>query len=853
MAVRRAGQNAGRWEAARDRVSSRGPRGLFVWQFLLLAYAAGVAALLAPWPAVCGLLVLGLLIRLHDPDRFRPLPLLLVFLLGLCHAWIRLPDNPLDDPARIPSFMLEREKVRLEGRIVEVEARPENTWRAVLDEAVCVRAGERREPLPGRLLLTWEFPSVPPVPGMRVAAETRVYPQGGLANFGGWDFAEGWAVRGVFWRAWARAGEVRILSSGAGGPGAWRATLVSRLAALAPPDQGGAMLRALLAGDRSGLSRVSVERVRAATLAHTLALSGLHLAMAAGLGLGLAWLVGRVRPGVYLSLPLPRLAVFLAAPLVLLYLWLGGAGYSLLRAACMFAAIGISLWRGRAGAFLDGLFLAMAAILLASPLSLFDLGLQMSALAVAGLIALGPFIDAVARGLSELVPAGRLRPFVRWPLLLLGASLAANLALLPLTLRAFGQVPAGLAWNLLWLPLMQFWLMPVGLLGVLPAALGLDLAARVLFLLAALPAEFLLACLERADAAGHLVSLTGVRPLWPAMLGYWLLAAWLLMRRKRGPRPLAGLVLAFCLLAGPGLWGLVAAGRDRVAVELLDVGQGQAVFIETPGGGRTLLDAGGVSSTGFDMGRAVVVPRLTLNHAPRLDRLILSHAENDHAGGASAVAESLRPEALFWSGRDAGTPAGEGIAARMTELGVPVRAVHAGEAIDLGGGVVLEVLHPGPDFKARKANDNSLVLRLVWRGRGLVLLPGDIERPGLNGLFAQERPMAAALLVLPHHGSAGSQDPRLYRAAAPDLAAASSGWLNRWGFPACAVRAALESIGLPLLVTGSRGALRFEWTAPDARPTLTTALDKGLPLPPCQEGAGKGNTGGMIPQPDKED
>lgn len=843
MAVRRAGQNAGRWEAARDRVSSRGPRGLFVWQFLLLAYAAGVAALLAPWPAVSGLLVLGLLVRLHDPDRFRPLPLLLAFLLGFCHSWARLPENPLNDPERIPAFMLAREKVRLEGRVVEVEARPENTWRAVLDEADCVRSGGERAPLPGRLLLTWEFPSVPPVPGMRLAAETRVYPQGGLANFGGWDFAEGWAVRGVFWRAWARAGEALVISSGEGGPASWRAALVARLAALAPPDQGGAMVRALLAGDRSGLSRTTVERVRAAGLSHALALSGMNLAMAAGVGVGLAWLLGRLRPGIYLALPLPRLGVLLGAPFVLLYLWLGGAGYSLIRAGCMFAAWGAMLWRGRTGAFLDGLFLALAAILLASPLSLFDLGLQMSALAVAGIIALVPFFDAASLRLAGLVPVERLRGLTRWSLLLVGVTLAANAALLPLILHTFGTLPVGLLWNLVWLPLMEVWLMPAGLLALAPLAAGWDTAAALLLRLAAVPADGLLACLDWAATTGLLTEAATVRPLWPAMLGYWLLAAWLLMRQTRGPRPLAGLVLAFCLLAGPGLWGLVAAGRDRVAVELLDVGQGQSVLIETPGGGRTLLDAGGVSSTGFDMGRAVVVPRLTLNHAPRLDRLILSHAENDHAGGALAVAESLRPEALFWSGRDAGTPAGEGIAARMAELGVPVRAVHAGEAIDLGGGVVLEVLHPGPDFKGRKANDNSLVLRLVWRGRGLVLLPGDIERPGLNGLFAQDRPMAAALLVLPHHGSAGSQDPRLYRAAAPDLAAASSGWLNRWGFPACAVRAALESIGLPLLVTGSRGALRFEWGSPEARPEVREALSVPLPLPPCQEGAVKGNTG----------
>lgn len=817
------------------------------------AGGAGVAAVLAPWVGASGLVVLGLLARLYAPGRFRPVALLLAFALGLGHGWVRLPDNPLDDSANIPSFVLEREKVLVQGRAVQVEARPEGAWRVVLDDVRCVREGGGVAALPGRLVLTWDRPFAPPVAGSAIEAETRVLPQGGLVNFGGWDFAESWAVRGVFWRAWVRGAEARMVPPSGSGPGVWRAALMERLAALAPPDQGGALLRALLCGDGSGLSRVTVERMRASSLAHTLALSGLHLAMAAGLGFGLAWLVGRARPGIYLALPLPRLAVLLGTPLALLYLWLGGAGFSLLRAALMFAAFGLALWRGRTGAFLDALFWAVAAILLAAPLSLFDLGFQMSVLAVAGLIVLGPYIDALARGVAGFLPVERARPFVRWPLLLLGASLAANLALLPLTLRTFGHLPVGLVWNLLWLPLMQFWLMPVGLLGLLPTALGLDGAAAWLLGAAALPAGFLLSCLERAEATGLLVSLTGVRPLWPAMLGYWLLAVWLLARPARGPRPLAGLVLAFCLLAVPGLLGVWEASRDRVAVELLDVGQGQAVLIETPGGGRALVDAGGVSTTGFDMGRAVVVPRLTLNHPPVLDLLLLSHAENDHAGGAGAVAAALRVGGLVWSGRESQAPVGQGVLEKMAAAGVPVRAVRAGDAIDLGGGAVLEVLHPGPEFQAKSPNDNSLVLRLVWRGRGLALLPGDIERAGMRGLFDQARPMSASLLVVPHHGAAGSLEPRLYRAAASDMAVASAGWLNRWGFPACKVRAALEEAGLPLLTTASRGAVRLEWSSPEARPEVRTAHGTALPLPPCQEGGEKRIADGRIPPTDQEE
>ncbi|EPR37019.1 DNA internalization-related competence protein ComEC/Rec2 [Desulfovibrio sp. X2] len=829
----------------------RGARGLFSWQILLLAYAAGILALRAPVPAGVGLLVLVLFLGLYDAPRFRPVLLLLLaaaFGLGLGLASRRLPAPP----AHIPQWILERDRVVLSGRVADVESRPEESWRAVLDGVSCRLPDGREETLPGRLVLTWVKPETPPRPGERVTAQTRVYPEGGLVNFGGYDFSFSWIARGVFWRAWAMAGQARAEPgggiSGAGSSlgetlAAARARVVERLAALAPPDQPGALVRAVLAGDRSGLERATVERMRAAALSHTLALSGLHLAMAAGLGLILAWLLGRARPSLFLRIPLPRLSVLLGAPLVLLYLWLGGAGYSLLRAACMFAAWGAALWRGRAGAFLDGLFLALAAILLVSPLSLYDLGLQMSALAVAGIIVLAPAFDSLARRAAErLIPAPRLRPVLRWPLSLLGVSLAANLALLPLSLRVFGEVPAGLLWNLLWLPLMQFWLMPAALLSLLPLGLGLPGPAAFLLHCASLPASLLLDLLARAEGAGLLRTLTGVRPLWPAMLGYWLLWVWWLARRNRngGRKDLVLAGLAFCLLAGPVAANAWEDARPRVAVEVLDVGQGQAVLVTAPGGRRVLVDAGGLSASGFDMGRAVVVPRLTLGRDPVLTALLLSHTHTDHAGGVPAVLGALRVDSFVWSGLEQGTKTGERLLTDCAAAGVPVHAMKTGETLDLGHGVALTALHPEPDFTAEGLNDLSLVLRLTWNGRGLALIPGDAEQPAIADMLRaaevqKDSPLAADLLVLPHHGASGSVNPRFYRAVAPRLAVASAGWLNRWNFPGCRTRAAMRDLGLPLYATAADGAVRVSWDAPDAGPVVATALGAPLPLGPCPE------------------
>lgn len=804
-----------------------GPRGLFLWQLLLLAYGAGIVALRDPLMGAVGLAVLGLCIRSSDPARFRPLPLLVVFVLGFCLAAVRLPAQP-----EIPAWIAERERVELSGLVVEAEQRPEGAWRLILDDLACLREDGAHETLPGRLVLSWHYPPRPPAPGARLTTSTRVYPQGGFRNFGGADFSFYWQTRGVFWRAYAR-GDAAILEAPAvAGIWARRLALVERISALAPKGQAGALVTTLLAGDRSGLSLESVERLRAAALAHTLALSGLHLAMAVGLGAALAFIVGRVRPSIYLRLPLPRLAVLMAAPLALLYVWLGGASHSLLRAALMFAAFGFMLWRGRRGAFLDGLFLALAVLLLLSPLSLFDLGLRMSALAVAGIIVGAPYFDRLAKRLSErLIPAERARFLLRWPLCILGVSLCANLALLPLTLQAFGEVPLGLVWNLFWLPLMQVWLMPVGLAALVPLALGLDGAAAWLLWLASLPAEALFALLARADASGLLVALTGVRPLWPAMLGAWLLAVWFFLPR----RPLVVLGLCFALLAGPVALAGYEERRERVAVELIDVGQGLAVLVEGPGGARLLLDAGGLASRTFDVGRAVVVPRLTLNRDPRLDVLAVSHADRDHAGGAAAVVRALQVGGFAWNGRDGEAHSLRELLPLIDARGVDGRVVAAGERIDLGRELRLDVLHPAPDFSGRGSNDGSLVLRLVWRGRPLALLPGDVERAGIRALLDSGSELSADLLVLPHHGAAGSLSPALLDAVAPRIAAAGTGWLNQWNFPSCAVREALGARGVPLYDTGAHGAVRVIWDGPDTAPRVRTFLAEPAPREPCAE------------------
>ena len=142
----------------------------------------------------------------------------------------------------------------------------------------------------------------------------------------------------------------------------------------------------------------------------------------------------------------------------------------------------------------------------------------------------------------------------------------------------------------------------------------------------------------------------------------------------------------------------------------------------------------------------------------------------------------------------------------------PVRTLRTGDRVPVEPGLWLDVLHPPPSEQGVSENETSLVLRLVWKGRGLALLPGDAEKRALALLLRDDRPLDAEVLVLPHHGSKSSLLPALYGRVGAKWAVAACGPANRFGFPHRLVVDACEKAGSSVLTTAAHGAVRFEWS-----------------------------------------
>ncbi|WP_243546925.1 ComEC/Rec2 family competence protein [Pseudodesulfovibrio tunisiensis] len=487
--------------------------GLLPWQVCFLFFILGIPALRFPVPCLGAGCVLWLADRTLRGPGLKPWFVAFCFLAGIGYGWARAPQIPED----MPDWMREREKVLVHGVVDEVVPNTGARLRVILRDVTCEMRGGEGEALPGRLVWNWRFPAYDPCPGQRVQVWLRVLPVHGLGNPGQWDYEWYWARQNVFWRSWATGKNVNAQWGERPDDAFWKLKAGLRRAVEdhVPKTPGGGVVLALVSGDRHLVGANAMDLARSAGLSHVLALSGLHVGFVAMIGLGLAHVLCLVRPGLMLRIPRPRLAVLLAAPLVLAYAWLGQPSPSLLRAACMYAAWGVLLFMGRPRVLLDGLFFALACIVIRSPLSVFDLGLQMSAVAVAGIVLLYPLVSPLFR-----FSGGMIRVGISRALGILGVSMCANLALLPLLSWYFGQLAPNVLFNLVWLPVIGFWVMPLGLLGMVLAPFSATQAMSAwLFKGAGVAVDLLLTLVGRAGEAGATPLVAVLRPWWPEMLG----------------------------------------------------------------------------------------------------------------------------------------------------------------------------------------------------------------------------------------------------------------------------------------------------------------------------------------------
>jgi competence protein ComEC len=638
---------------------------------------------------------------------------------------------------------------------------------------------------PRRLRLSWYEPAPTLMAGQVLEIEARLRSPRGSVNPGGFDYERWLYLEGFDATGYVREGRI-VVDARPGLAQRWlgfRAALIERLGARIPDADARALVIALALGEYIGFEDRHWAVMTATGTSHLVSVSGLHIAIVAGLSF---WLL--LRLALCLPYVLARHALGIAAAFSLLpattYALLAGFTLPTRRALVMLAVAEILIVTRRRWPLGGALSLALIVVLALDPAASLTASFWLSFVAV-GLLLLAVQGDGRRiAGTRPTQPASTpesLRAKTRAWLAALGrVQWALTLGLIPLGLWYFGQLSlASFFVNLVAIPLFSVVVVPLSLLSALIAAVGLPdpwltpVTAEIarlswdgIELAAVLP--FAAFALPRPPFAEVLV----------ASLAVVLALPW---------HPLPGrrlMLTGFVPLLVPDGANLQDA---ELRVTVLDVGQGLAIAIETRSH-RALYDAGPLSRSGFDAGAEIVGPALEALGTGQLDRLILSHADADHAGGLAAVL--LRhPEAGLLAGPDVAHPAA-----------APCRA---GERW-VWDAVLFSILHP-PEGFGPPGNETSCVLRIDAPG-GSVLLTGDIEGRA-EGLLARTTDIDTDVVVVPHHGSLTSSSASFVAGVSPELAIVSAGHNNRWGFPRAEVRDSWVAAGARLLVTGEVGAV----------------------------------------------
>lgn len=620
---------------------------------------------------------------------------------------------------------------------------------------------------------------------------------------------------------WSRGAQLELTARGierlADEPDAaarvWRWAAAAQAAWSAAIDGAGgepaarAALRGIAVGDRAEVPAELDARWRAVGIYHVLSVSGLHLAVVAGLAFALLRRLvaaspwgGRARPARWAAPPALVIAVA--------YTLMTGAQLATLRALIVAAIVLAAAMSDRPVRLIDALGAAALVLLALRPADLFDPGFQLS-FAAALTLALRPGDETEARrGMAGMLGGWLLRGF--------SASAWIAVTTAPITAYHFHEVAAfGVVGNLVLTPFLELIALPLALGGL---AIGWDVPVRV--------ATWLVEQVDRG--AGVLAYAAPVGNV--AIAGATTLAAlvviglWLAARRRRG---IADVIAWAALCIG---WALARTppADGTLRVTFLDVGQGDAALVELPDGAVWLIDAGGLPNArdavaAASTGRTIRRTLAAFGHA-RIELAIVSHPHPDHYLGLAAIGAPIEE---LWAARepDVSEPSREPDAMKLDDPalrgerpGLP-RFADVVAALRAGGtriahpplgvaraqaGVELIVWAPryqadagGPIVGAadpvRSVNDNSLVVELRYRGRS-ILFAGDLEAEGEAQLVEAGVPHVDVVKVA-HHGSPTSSSPELIAALRPALAVLSCGRANQFGFPAPDVVARWQAAG----------------------------------------------------------
>jgi competence protein ComEC len=751
--------------------------------------------MLPAWPSLFGLFFLTLCFFL-----LNRLPLsskmgwgLLAIALGI--LWATLWGNWLMSGALPQS--LDKTDYIVNGTIRGIPEQGERSTRFLFD-LESIRSLEANQtdlqdtPELRRLVLNW-YSSPQLQAGQRWQLVVRLRSPRGFVNAGGFDYRLWLLRRGVSATGYVRqANQSQLMGTTSGYALArYRQRIRKAIVDLdtthpAVPAIARHLLVALTIGDKQGLSSDDWQKFRVSGTIHLLIVSGLHIGMAALVGLLSGSLLGRCFSALGFNCTRVQVGAVFGLMFASAYAAMAGSSLPTQRALVMLSVFSLAVISNRALRPWVAFIWAVTIQALLDPLAVLSAGFWLS-------------YGAVATFIWYFSSRSRLS----WQRNLVVAQALMLIMLAGLLIFFQGNVPLiAPIINFVALPWFGFLIVPAGLIGVLVFPVSHQLA-EMLWRLATRQLQYFDQLLEwtapYAERAQWQITTDQHFLLATAVI---VTAILLLLPRGLGTRMMALPLIAALIAIEP-------PKGPTLDVTVLDVGQGLSIVVETREG-LLIYDAGSKFSERFDAGSAIVAPYLRHLGKQAIDMLVVSHSDSDHSGGVVGLLNKYRAQRMIAGQPEALSPPG----AEQCRAGMNWRF----------GEVKFEVIHPLPD-KHYSDNDYSCVV-VVRLGDQTILLTGDIGASTEIALLKGDRlPRQITLLVAPHHGSNSSSTPKFVTAVAPRHVVFSAGFNHHFGHPHAAVVRRYAGIKARQWRTGDSGAIKFSWQ--DKQPLAITEARRG--------------------------
>ncbi len=586
---------------------------------------------------------------------------------------------------------------------------------------------------------------------------------------------------------------------------------------LSPKNAG--IYKAILIGDRSGLSNDLLDQFKAAGCMHILSISGMHMSIiGVFLFVMFYWLLRR---SIWLILhcDTKKIAAAACLPFLIFYAFLAGSNTPVIRSLIMSAVVVLALCINRQKSVFATLSLAMLLLLAWKPKSLFTASFLLTFTSVASIAAIFPKLSRRVFPNKDDGALNRstITRFKDWLIAALMISVSVTIGTAPFLLYFFNRLSlVGPIANMAVEPLVCFWSLPLGFLAI-PlnffnpsvsawllhlGAFGLSLSCSILDFLHKLPLES--------------IWLPTPSPYLMAVFYGCLLLLLIVPSSKRNIRwpALSTLAIALFFFRIPP-HELFKNFTEYSTITVIDVGQGSSTLIEFPKGKTALIDGGGPISPRFNIGEQVIAPFLWKKGVTTIDSVIITHPDSDHYNGLPFIMRHFNPTTIWINGSPGHDSGYFDLLQLAKRLKIPIVTPNGDEQLESGGKAFLTtIVNPLTGNKAAdsaggatvSSNDGGLVLKFTDGDFG-ALFPGDISKRVEKLLVLQPQKLQAEVLLSPHHGSSTSNSAAFLQTVHPAFLIVSASYRKKGVFPTPELEEKARSFGIKMLTTASSGCV----------------------------------------------